>query len=252
MTERLDGKVALVIGGTRGIGRDAVLGLAEAGATVIATGRKEAAAEEAAAAAREYGASAVAMALDVRDPAQSAAVADAAVERFERLDVVVANAGINPYFKRPEELTPEIWDDVMDVNLRGLFFAVQAAGRHMIQRHGGSIVSVSSVTGTVGAPRHLPYAASKGGLDAMTRTLAVDWAKHGIRVNAVAPGYVETDLTSGFRENERLSGWVLENTPLGRFARPEEIASLIVYLASDAASYITGQVYLIDGGFSAR
>lgn len=249
VTEACVGKVALVVGGTRGIGRACCLQLARAGAIVVVSGRSEENAQDVARALGEMGAEASIAVHDVSDVDATSAVIDEVNERYGRIDALVANAGMNPYFLRAEKLTPEVWDTSMGVNLRGLFFAVQAAGRHMLDAGGGSIVTMSSVTAQRGTLRGLPYVAAKGGLEAMTRTLAVEWADRGVRVNGVAPGYIETDLTEGLRQHEGLRTMLLSKVPAARFGAAEEVAALVAFLVSDASAYMTGQVLNVDGGF---
>lgn len=244
------GKVALIVGGTRGIGRATVLELAAAGATVIPAGRSIESAEAVAGEARALGVDAFGLALDVADPAASQRAVDEVVSRCGRLDILIANAGISPYWDRAENITPQMWDEVMNVNLRGTFFAVRAAGKQMLKQKSGSIVSISSVTAVFGVARGLPYVASKGGMDSMTRSLAVEWAPY-VRVNGVAPGFVATDMTHGMRQNEGLKQSVIDLGLMGRLAEPEEIAPTIVLLASDAGSFITGQTFIVDGGMTA-
>lgn len=251
MSPGREGRIALVVGGTRGIGRAAALALAATNATVIPVGRSLEHSRLVASEIVKLGAKSMPLAFDVTDPGASAAAVEDVVRKFGGIDVLVANAGISPYWKRAEDLTPAMWDEVMAVNLRGIFFCVQAVGRHMLEHGRGSIVAISSVTSSVGVVRGLPYTATKGGLDAMVRSLATEWADRNVRVNGVAPGYVATDLTQGMRDSVGLSNSLLEAIPLGRFAQPEEVAGMIAYLASDASSYVTGQIFTVDGGFAA-
>jgi NAD(P)-dependent dehydrogenase (short-subunit alcohol dehydrogenase family) len=240
----------MVLGGTRGIGRACCLDLARAGATVVVTGRSRVNADAVVRDVQADGGDATVAVHDISDVYATAHAIDEAHAVHGRLDGLVANAGMNPYFVRPEKVTPEEWDASMGVNLRGLFFAVQAAARHMLAARGGSVVTMSSVTAQRGTLRGLPYVAAKGGVDAMTRTLAVEWADRGVRVNGVAPGYIETDMTESLRQHDGLREMVLRKVPAGRFGTADEIAPLVTFLVSDASAYMTGQVLTADGGFA--
>lgn len=248
----LSGKIAVVTGGGRGIGRAITLGMAAAGATVVPSARTAAEVEAVADEARDLGVEARAITADVTDDADVETLVEETVEAFDSLDILVNNAGFNPgdALGDPTEIEPDAVDGVLDVNLRGSFRTLRAAGPYLREAE-GSVVNVASVAGEVGLPKQHPYVASKHGLVGLTKSAAMDWAP-AVRVNAVAPGYVTTDLTETLQENERLRQSILDRTPLDRFAEPMEIAGPIVFLASDAASFITGETFAADGGWTAR
>jgi NAD(P)-dependent dehydrogenase (short-subunit alcohol dehydrogenase family) len=243
------GKSALVVGGTRGIGNAIARRFAQGGAIVGVTGRDEAAAR---AAADAIGGGAIGYALDVRDRGAIEAV----VKRFDAdrdgADALVYSAGISPAFTSAEKLDAAEWDAILEVNLTGAFLTAQAFARCSLARsRASSIVFIGSTAGLVGAGRLSAYSASKAALTGLAKSLAWDWARKGIRVNVLAPGWVESDMTAGMRKSESLSKWIESRTPQGRMATTEEIADLAVFLASDSASFATGAVFTLDGGWTA-
>jgi NAD(P)-dependent dehydrogenase (short-subunit alcohol dehydrogenase family) len=248
----LSGRIAVVTGGSRGIGRAIALGLAEAGATVVPTARSADDVRTTVDRIEAVGGEGLAETVDVADPDSVASLFDRVDEELGGADVVVNNAGINPgnALGTPDRVDAEGFDTVTDVNLRGAYLCARSASDHL-QADGGSVVNVASVGGLVGLPRQHPYVASKHGLVGLTKSLAIDWAPD-VRVNCLAPGYVATDLTEDLQSDDDLREAILRQTPLDRFADPEEIAAPAVFLASDAASYVTGSVLTADGGWTAR
>jgi 3-oxoacyl-[acyl-carrier protein] reductase len=244
------GKVALVTGGTRGIGFATAQALAREGAGLVVCGRVVERAEAAAAELESRGATVAGFACDVSDPAQIAGVVAETERLFGRLDVCVADAGICPS-AMVEDLDRGHVDAVLAVNVRGLLLTTQAAARLMAAGDGGSVVHLGSVSGYVTGPEggEAVYEASKAAVHALTRACAVELAPRGIRVNAVAPGWVDTDMTAGTPDDLRAT--YLRGVPLGRYARPDEIATAILFLAGDEASGITGTTLVVDGGLLA-
>jgi NAD(P)-dependent dehydrogenase (short-subunit alcohol dehydrogenase family) len=194
---------------------------------------------------------ACAIAADLADSTALEGVVAEAIDRMGSLDVLVNNAAMGSELKRAEDVTPQEFDELVQVNLKGSFFLTTSAARRMMASGGGSIVNISSMVARVAAPRAAVYAAAKAGIESLTRTLAVEWAKHGIRVNAVAPGYVASDLTAQSHASESVKTFVRNRTPLRRMADPEEMVGAVVYLASDASSFQTGSTIVVDGGWTA-
>lgn len=249
----LDGEVAVVTGAAQGLGRQMAIGLADMGADVaIADLNHEKAADTAAEIGGET--TVIAVETDVTDEASVRRMVESVTERLGPIDVLINNAGIVENAPA-EETTLDSWQRVLSVNLDGVFLCAKHVGRRMLDRGDGRIVNVSSMSAfDVNVPqKQASYNVTKAGVSMLTQSLAVEWADRGVRVNAIAPGYMRTELVDDVLENdpEMEEIWT-ENTPLGRLGRPEELRELVVYLASDASSYMTGTTVVMDGGYTSR
>jgi NAD(P)-dependent dehydrogenase (short-subunit alcohol dehydrogenase family) len=246
----LDGKLAVVTGGTSGIGRALSLGLADAGADVIATARRQQQVDETAAEIEARGRKTLRIASDVGDRDSLEKLLAATLECFGKVDILVNCAGI---IKRTPTLDlPEAeWTNILNVNLTGTLRACQVFGRKMLERRYGRIINIASLNSFVALSEVAAYAASKAGVASLTRSLAVEWSKKGVTVNAVAPGVFRTDLNAQLLDSTPRGQELLMRTPMGRFGKTEELIGAVVYLASDSASFVTGQILVVDGGFLA-
>ncbi len=247
----LTGKVAVVTGGSRGLGLEMAEGLAQAGASVVVTARRRPGLEEAERQLKGQGFDCLALETDVSKSEQSEGAVAKTVQRFGRIDILVNNAGI-AWGALAEEMPLDKWQKVLDVNLTGAFLMSQAAARRMIPAGGGNIINIASIAGLLGCPTEtlsaVGYSCSKAGLIGLTRDLAVKWARHGIRVNAIAPGFFPTRMTEAVLE--RSGPDIKDASPMGRTGQPGELKGVAVFLASAASSYMTGQVLSVDGGTS--
>ena len=248
----LTGRAALVTGGNGGIGLGIAGGLAKAGASVAIAARDRSKTARAAEGLSEYGSDVIGLEIDVADEGSVADAVAAAAQQFGRLDILVNNAGI-AVRKQPHEYSVDEWDRVLDINLKGTFLCARAAYPHMVESGGGSIVNIGSMTSIFGSDWVSSYSASKGGVVQLSRSLAIAWASKGIRVNAILPGWIRTDLTSGYwtnPDNRDRFDFINRRIPAGRWGSPADLAGLAVFLSSDAASYVTGAAIPVDGGYS--
>ncbi len=245
MSGALDGKVAIITGSSRGIGKAAALALAEEGAKVVVNyARSGGAADEVVSEITGNGGEAIALQSDVSKADEVDALIQATMDKFGRIDVLVNNAGItrDTLLLR---MKPEDWQAVIDLNLTGVFLCTRAVSKIMLKQRSGRIINISSVAGLMGNPGQANYSAAKAGVIGFTKTIAKELAPRGITANAVAPGFIATDMTEDLKNTEE----ILKYIPLGRYGQPEEVAGLIRFLAADpAAAYITGQVMNVDGG----
>ena len=247
---RLDGRVALVTGASRGLGRAMALGLAEAGADVALMARSLDGLQDAAAAVAGRGRRALALPADVVVEGEVQAAVERALDVFGTIDILVNNSGV-AVVKPLVETTPAEWRRIVETNLTGAFNCCRAVGPTMIARRRGKVVNVASVLGAQGLAGYSAYSASKGGLLALTRALAVEWARHNVQVNAIAPGWFVTSMNEEAFADTKIRERLLRDVPARRTGRPEELGPLVVYLASAASDYVTGEVVFVDGGLRA-
>jgi NAD(P)-dependent dehydrogenase (short-subunit alcohol dehydrogenase family) len=244
----LGGKVALVVGGHGGIGKAIALGMADAGADVAVASRNLEALKNTAKEIEAKGRKSLAVTVDIVNEKQVNEMVEKTIKTFVRIDVLVNAAGLA--IRKPADIFPiDEWQKVMDVNTRGTFLCCQAAGRVMLKQKSGRIINVSSVRGRYGLPSgYAAYCSSKGAVDTLTRTLACEWAKSNVLVNAVAPTIVETDLTKDALADPAYARQMKDRIPMGKWALPEDIVGPVIFFASEASSFVTGQILYVDGG----
>ncbi len=247
----LKGKVAMVTGAGRGMGAHIAQTLAHYGADLIICSRTDAELEDIAKKIRGENRKVMACPIDLTRVELLPDLVEECEAQIGSIDILVNNAGIN-IPQAAEDVTVEAWDQIMSINLKAQFFCAQAVGKQMIRRKRGKIIMMSSQAGSVGLLKRAAYCASKGAINQLTRTLAIEWAQHNIKVNAIAPTFVEGPFTRPMFEDEEFKNYVLSNIPLGRIGQPGDISGAVVYLASAAADLVTGAILAIDGGWTAR
>lgn len=246
----LSGKVVIVTGGSQGIGLTLAKTLAKAGAQIVIVNRRPSEGEAAAKGIREAGGSAISIPADVSKKKSVEEMVEKTLERYGRIDALVNCAGVIVR-KSAIETTERDWDWTMDINLKGLFLCCQAIGKQMIQQKRGKIINISSVAASFGLMNRAPYCASKAGVAQLTRALALEWAKYGICINAIGPGIIRTSLSDAYiKSDQERCEKMIQKIPLGRFGKPEDLAGITLFLASDASDYLTGQTLYVDGGYT--
>ncbi len=247
----LDGKTALITGAAQGLGREIALAFANSGASLVLSDIQNP--EATAAAVEKTGSRCLCVQTDITDEDQVMAMAATSASECGQVDILVNNAGVSQLgYTATEDLSQKEWDIIIGTNLTGTFLACKHLGKAMIKNGGGSIINIASTAGVTGVPRAPAYCASKAGVILLTKSLALEWARYQIRVNAIAPHYLETPLTDGLRDSEKIYAGLLKQIPLGRFGKPSEIISAALLLASRAGSYMTGTVIAADGGYLAQ
>ncbi|HET7626790.1 MAG TPA: 2-dehydro-3-deoxy-D-gluconate 5-dehydrogenase KduD [Bacillales bacterium] len=246
----LEGKVAVVTGGNRGLGKGISLGLARAGADIAIVQRSEQESDTVAE-IEKLGKKCVTIRFDLTNASQVKTIVDETIHHFGKLDILVNNAGVQR--RAPAvEFSEQYWDDVMNVNAKTVFFLCQAAGKAMLKQGKGKIVNLASLLSFQGGLTVPAYAASKGAVAQFTKSLSNEWAKHGVNVNAIAPGYMATDMNTALMEDETRNRQILERIPAGRWGKPEDVAGAALFLASEASNYIHGETIVVDGGWMGR